>query len=781
MQITTLSKKIFLFLFLLFLFSPVVSSQNQRFTISGNISDASTGEDIIGANIYAFESKNATTTNVYGFFSITLPEGKSTLRVSYLGYEQQEIRINLFDNQRLNIRLQQGENILKEVVVSSEAPNHNIISTEMSVEKLSSKIIKAIPAMMGEADVMKAMQLLPGVQSVSEGSSNFSVRGGSYDQNLILLDEATVYSASHLMGFFSVFNTDVIKDVKLYKGDIPAAYGGRLSSLMDVRTKDGNNQKLSVTGGLGTISSRLAIEGPITEKSSFIVSGRRTYADIFLPLASDSGLHDVRLYFYDLNAKFNYRINDNNRIFLAAYIGKDRFKHTIAEMNFGNQTFTARWNHIFSPKLFSNFTLVASHYDYYLGATITEQLGQEWKSWIEDIGGKVDFSYHLNPQNEIQFGYDFYHHTFSPGEGGGSGNSSIINNFSFPNKYALDHAIYVSNETKFNEHLTLRYGLRYSLYQNLGNASKEYLLKNYVVVDSAVYERGKIYNSQSGFEPRIGANYVFDQRHSVKTSYSRSMQYIQLASNSSAGSPFDLWFQASQNVKPQISDQIAAGYFRNFSDNMFESSIELYYKNYTNVVDFKDNAILLGNEQLEQELRFGVGYSYGAELMLRKNTGKLNGWVSYTYSRSFRKIDGVNNDEWYNSPYDKPNSVTIVANYEFSPKFSVAANWVYATGAPVTYPVGRFEVEGVYVPIFSKRNEYRYPDYHRLDLSATWKLSQPKKRFQHELNFSLYNAYGRKNPWTIYFLQEQDNPNQTYAEMMYLFSFVPSITWNFSF
>lgn len=775
--------KINLILLIFLLASFPANAQSKKITISGTITDLNNGEDLIGVNIYVPELNIGTATNNYGFYSLTLPEGKYKIEATYTGYEPLDTLLTLTGNKTLNIRLRESSNMLNEVVISSERKNINITRIEMSVEKLTAQTIKRIPAMMGEVDVIKAFQLLPGVQSVSEGSSSFSVRGGGHDQNLILLDEATVYSASHLMGFFSVFNNDVLKDVQLFKGDIPAVYGGRLSSLMDVRTKDGNNQRFSGTGGIGTISSRLMLEGPIfTDKVSFVVAARRTYADVFLPLAGNENIRDARLYFYDVNAKINYRINQNNRIFLSAYLGRDHFAQpSLAEMNFGNKTITARWNHIFSPKLFSNFTFVGSYYDYYMGTDLNETIAQDWKSDLQDMGGKMDFSYHINPQNTLKFGYDFTHHTFSPGKGGGTSGSTVINTFDFPQKYAMDHAIYVSNETTLFEKLTLRYGLRYSIFQNIGNGEKEYILDNYAVVDSAYYKRAKVYNTQSRLEPRVGINYVINDENSVKASYSRTAQYIQLASNSAAGSPFDLWFQASENVKPQMCDQFAVGYFRNFAKDMFESSIEIYYKNFTNVVDFKDRASLLANPYIEKELRFGTGRAFGAEFLFRKNTGKLTGWISYTYARSFRKIDEVNNGEWYRSPNDRPHNISIVANYDITPKWNIGANWVYSTGMPVTYPTGKFEIDGVYIPIYSKRNEYRYPDYHRLDVSVTWKISDPKKRFQHELNFSMYNAYGRKNPWTIYFRQEEENPDVTYAEMLYLFSFVPSLTWNFSF
>ncbi len=759
-----------------------LSAQVKTLTVSGNVTDKNNGEDLIGAMVYIQGTKTGTTSNSYGFYSLTIPQGAHKISFSYAGYTSKEINLDLQANEKLNITLEPTVNELKEVVISAETKNANVARPEMSMEKLTSKMIRKVPALMGEVDVIKAIQLLPGVQSTSEGSSGFSVRGGGYDQNLILLDEATVYSASHLMGFFSVFNNDAIKDVTLYKGDIPATFGGRLSSLMDVRSKDGNNKKFSGTGGIGTISSRLTLEGPLgSDKLTYLISGRRTYADLFLMLSDDKDIRNSSLYFYDMNAKLNYRINDNNRLYFAGYFGRDNTSTEYFGMNFGNKTFTTRWNHIFTPKLFSNFTLIGSFYDYYLKNSANDQMAIDWTSKMEDYGLKADFSYHFNPQNKLQFGYNLIYHNFIPGEGGGVGESSIFGTIKQPREYAMEHALYAANETTIEDKLTLKYGLRYTLFQNISNGNTVYFLKDYTVTNSAKYARGDIFNNQWTLEPRVGATYRFNDIHSVKASYSRTSQYIQLASNSAAGSPLDVWFQASQNIKPQLSDQFAVGYFRNFKENMYEASVELYYKQMKNVIDFRDHAQLIMNDDLDQELRFGKGTAYGLELMLRKNTGRLTGWVSYTFSKAKRKIDEINDGEWYRSPYDKPNNISIVASYDLSPKWSISGNWVYASGTPVTYPTGRMLIENTYTPLYSKRNEYRYPDYHRLDLSATWKLSDPKKRFQSELNFSLYNAYGRKNPWTILFKQEDDRPDTSYAEMIYLFSFVPSITYNFTF
>ncbi len=758
------------------------AAQPKRYAISGTVRDASTGEDLISATVYAVGAGVAAT-NAYGFFSLPLPAGDYQIVVSHLGYATLRRQVRLASDQKINFTLVPQSAEMERVVVESQAParNANVAHPEMSVATLSAATIGKIPTLMGETDVIKALQLLPGVQGTSDGSSSFSVRGGGYDQNLIVLDEATVYSASHLMGFFSVFNNDAIKDVKLYKGDIPASFGGRLSSLVDIRSKDGNANRFTGTGGVGTISSRLTLEGPLAgDRATFLVSGRRTYADMFLLLASDPDLRESSLYFYDMNAKLNWRAGENDRLLLAGYLGRDKSATELFGMDFGNVTGSLRWNHIFSPRFFSNLTLVGSSYDYYLSYEVNERMAMDWRSRLEDYGAKADFSYHADPGNTLRFGYQLTCHRFSPGEGGGMGENSIFGRIATTKQYALEQALYASGETKAGP-LTLKYGLRLALFQNLGNGDTVKYLDGYLPVRREVYRRGEVYKTQSTLEPRLGATWRLDGRSSLKASYNRSAQYIQLASNSSAGSPLDVWFQASPNVRPQLCDQVAAGYFRNFADDAFETSLEVYYKNMKNVIDFRDHAQLMVNHDLEQELRFGRGEAWGAEVMVRKNTGRLTGWVSCTFSRSLRRIEGINGGRWYRSQFDKPVSLSAVVNYDLSPRWSFSANWICASGSPVTYPTGRFRIENTYVPIYSGRNQYRYPAYHRLDVGATWVVSKPSARLHSELNFSLYNAYGRKNPWTILFRQEDDRPDVSYAEMIYLFSFVPSITWNFTF
>ncbi len=759
----------------------------KRYTISGNIRDKSTGEELLGATVYVKEQHTGTTSNLYGFYSLSLEPGTYVVTYSYMGYVPVQKNIQLSGNTTVNVELESKNETLKETVITAVKKNENVTKTEMSVVKMDVKTINKIPALMGEVDIIKAIQFLPGVQSTSEGTSGFSVRGGSADQNLIQLDEATVYNASHLMGFFSVFNNDAIKDVQIYKGDIPASSGGRLASLLDVRMKDGNSKKFSATGGIGTISSRLTLEGPIkTDQCSFILAGRRTYADIFLPLASDKDLRNNKLYFYDLNAKLNYRLDDNNRIFVSGYFGRDIFKNQMIEMSNGNATSTLRWNHLFSKKLFANFTLLYSNYEYDMETPKDGGDAFIWKSNLQDYSLKADFNYYINTNNTLKFGITGTHHTFDQGKVAGKGSESSIVDYILPRNYALEYGLYISNEQTIASRFTLKYGLRYSLFQNIGKA--EYYLydksnpEEYLVTDTVNQPGGKIYKTFSGLEPRLGITYTLNEVSSIKASYSRTNQYIHLAQNSTAGTPLDIWFPSSPNVKPQVADQVAIGYFRNFKDNMYEFSAETYYKKMDHAIDFKNHAELLLNQKMEGELRFGKAWSYGLELLVRKNEGRLNGWISYTYSRTMRKIKEINNGKEFAAPYDKPHNISIILNYELNKRSQISANWVYATGAPVTFPVGRAVIGGKIVPIYSDRNAYRMPDYHRLDISYTLKgKDKPNKKWFGEWNFSVYNAYGRKNAWAINFVQDEDNPNETYAEKIYLFSVIPSVTYNFHF
>lgn len=773
-----------LFVTFLFCFYPSKAEELKgNFTISGYISDSSNGEELIGATVYVKELRKGVASNVYGYYALTIPSGKYTLVFSFVGYASVEKKVNVSENRTVSVELSEETALIEEVIISSERPNANVTKAEMSVSRLDIKTIQRMPALMGEVDVIKSIQLLPGVQSTSEGTSGFSVRGGAMDHNLILLDEATVYNASHLMGFFSVFNNDAIKDVKLYKGDIPASSGGRLASLLDVRMKDGNSKEFVATGGIGTISSRLTLEGPImSENTTFVVSGRRTYADLFLPFAADESVRDNQLFFYDLNLKVNHKLNDDNRFYLSGYFGRDIFKNEFAKFGFGNQTLTFRWNHLFSPKLFLNTSVIFSSYDYYLGTGENEPSSFVWNSNMEDYSGKFDFTYFLNSSNTVRFGLQSTFHAISPGVAKGVGSEAILDDIIMPNSYSLEHGAYIQNEQVLGNNLTLKYGLRLSALQNIGKAKVFSYDDEYEVEDFVTYKKGELFNTYANLEPRFGFVYTLNQKQSVKGSYSRTVQYIQLASNSEAGTPLDIWFAASPNVKPQLSDQWALGYFRNFFENKLETSVEVYYKNMRNVVDFKEFANMLLNEQLEGELRIGTAQSYGVELLAQFGNSKVNGWVSYTYSRAFCTIDDINNGNPYPAPYDKPQDISVVFNYEVSPKLTLSANWVYATGIPATFPAGRYEILGTIIPLYTERNAYRYPDYHRLDLALSYRpRAKSNRKWQGEWNLSVYNAYNRKNAWTINFVQDSNNPSITYAEKTYLFSIVPAITYNFKF
>ena len=753
----------------------------EKYTVSGYIKDATNGEVLVGATILVKEESKGTSTNIYGFYSLNLKPGNYTLVYSFVGYNSIEKVITLKENVTINIEFELESQAIQEVVVSREKPNSNIVKPEMSVSQLEMKSIQRIPVLFGEVDVLKAIQMLPGVQTAVEGSSGFSVRGGGTDQNLILLDEATVYNGSHFMGFFSVFNNDAIRDVKLYKGDIPASCGGRLSSLLDVRMKDGNSKKYEFNGGIGLISSRFTVEGPIIkDTSSFIVSGRRTYLDLFFPFFKQA--KGSRLYFYDLTMKINHTINENNRIYLSGYFGRDIMGQFKSEFGYGNQTLTLRWNHLFGKKLFLNTTVIYSSYKYNLESEFEEASSFKWNAQMNDYSLKFGFSYYLNPNNSIQFGEQSIIHSIDPGCAKGIGEQTFFNKIQIPKNYSLEHGIYALNEQQIGSKLSLKYGLRLSIFQNVGSATLYKFDNNYEVSDTIKYKSGDIFNTYMNLEPRLGVTYAFDQSNSIKASYSHTVQYIQQASNSQGGTPLDIWFFASPNVRPQRSDQMALGFFKNFLGNTIETSAEIYYKKIYNVIDFCKFSETLLNKKLEGELRVGKGRAYGLELYAKINRQKFSGWISYTYSRAFRTVADINDGKEYRAPYDKPNSINVVLNYELTKRLTLSANWIYATGQPYTAPVGWAEMGGNLVPIYSDRNALRYPDYHRLDLALIVKQKKnSSRRWQGEWNFSLYNAYGRKNAWVINFLQDKMDPYKTYAEKTYLFTFVPSVTYNFKF
>jgi outer membrane cobalamin receptor len=775
-----------LFLAAVTLFSCFAFSQ-EKFTLSGYVSDEK-GEMLPGVYLVILNSSYGTVTNVYGFYSITLPKGNYSIRLSFIGYQIKTLEIDLRSSQKVNVSMQPVVSAIDAVTITAERKDENIRETSMSNVQIPARIIRKIPNLMGEVDIIKSIQLLPGVQSSVEGSSGFYVRGGNADQNLILLDGATVYNPSHLFGFFSVFNGDAVKNIELYKGGMPAEYGGRLSSVLDVRMNEGNTQKIRGSAGIGLISSRLTIEGPIIkDKMSFILSGRRTYADLLLPFATDTIAQNSKLYFYDLNAKINYQINQNNRIFLSGYFGRDvNVFDEMFQMNYGNATASLRWNHVFKDKLFSNLTLIFSDFNYDLGIP-NGLMAFKWLSHIVDYSLRNDYTFYLNPSNTLKFGLQTTYHTIKPGSIVSTDSTSFMNPISYPYNHGIESAVFISNEQKAGPKLTLLYGLRLSVFQNIGKGTLYHYDAEYEVTDSTVYPSGDIFNTFSSLEPRINLRYSLNDKSSLKASYNRTAQYLQLASNSTATFPLDMWFMSNPNVKPQKADQVALGYFRNFLDNSIEVSCELFYKKIYNAIDFKDHAVLAPQQYLEGELRIGDARSYGAEFLARKQSGKLTGWISYAYIRTFRKIPAINQGMEFSPTYDKPHNISVVVNYEISKRFDASFNWVYSTAIPVTVPKAGYYYGNIWVPEYSERGGTRIPGtaYHRLDFSLNYYFKTFK--LESNLNLSVYNVYNRHNAFAIYFRDKNlgtDSPGgETGVEVvkLYLFPIVPAITYNIKF
>ncbi len=754
-----------------------------KVTVSGYLKDHSSGELLIGATVYIAELHTGVVSNSYGFYSVSLPAGNYTFRYSYVGFQPQERIIRVEESLALHVWLAPVAEELGEVVVTGNRPGQDLLAPEMSLVKISRGAIGKVPAFLGEVDLVKVIQLLPGVQSTSEGTTGFSVRGGNADQNLILLDEATVYNASHLMGFFSVFNNDAVKEVTLYKGDIPVAYGGRLSSLLDIRMRDGNARHFAATGSVGTVSSKLTLEGPLVrDRTTFLFSGRRTYADLFLPLAKNREIRDNRLYFYDLNAKVTHQIDDNNRLFLSGYAGRDIFRNQFALMGFGNQTASLRWNHLFSQRMFFNLTLLRSEFNYELGTLEEEENSFRWSSLLRDHSFRADITHYLSVNHTLRYGLNSIHHRFFPGTVKGIGEQSRFPDYILPEQVALEHALYLSDEIKVSERLTLKAGIRLALFQNAGPGTLQRYDGNYLPADSLSYGKGEVYHTYVRPEPRLAFTWMVDGQSSVKGSFSRTAQFLMLAQNSTAGTPLDIWFPASPNVKPQLSDQLAAGYFRNSRNEVFEFSAEIYYRHFSEVTDFKDHAQLILNRYLEGELRSGEGHAWGIETLVRKGRGDLTGWISYTWSRVFRRIPAINDGKRYPAPFDKPHTLNLVASYDPGGRLSGSLTWVYSSGLPVTFPTGRAYVGNVLLPVYSARNEYRMPAYHRMDLSLTLReKNRPGKRWHGEWNLSVYNVYDRHNTWSVNFVRDEKHPDVTYAEKTYLFSVIPALTYNFRF
>ena len=746
----------------------------QNITLSGFITSGNSGESISGATVTSEESGISAKSNSYGFYSITLPAGNHSIAVLMDGYLTFTEKIRLETDARKNFQLSERsaiqESQIEEVTISAQANKTNQAS--MGVEKININLANKLPVILGERDILKTVQLLPGVKAGGDGQSGFSVRGGNLDQNLILLDDAPVYNASHLLGFFSTFNSDAIKDVTMYKGSAPAQFGGRISSVVDVKMKEGNNRNFGVNGGIGLIASRLNVEGPIQkEKSSFLVSGRRTYLDLFLNTQEE--FKGNQLYFYDLNTKLNYRISDKSQLFLSGYFGRDVLGlKDLFGINWGNATTTARYNHVINDRVFSNTILAYSNFDFAVNINKDDPQNEfSIISEIKDISLKQEFDYFHNDRNSWKFGANFIVHNNNPGQVKGN------NIIPFQNRRkGLETAVFAANEWRATEALKINYGLRLSAFYVLGGNAEFYEFDGNGNLLSSERKNGVV-KSYYNLEPRIAANYKLDDYSSAKFSYTRNTQNLHLISNSITTSPAERWVMNSNNIKPQIGDQVSLGYVRNLKENMYELSAETYYKYMQNQIDYRDNS----DERdlvFERQLLYGVGRAYGIEFLAKKNKGKLTGWVGYTLSKSERKIDGVNDNNWYNLRYDRTHDFTVVGMYDVTKRLNVSAIWTYQTGNAVTLPVGIYEIGGTTGYYYTGRNEYRMPAYHRLDLGATLQMKN-RKRWKSELAFSLYNAYGRENPYLITF--KEDDSDKVVAEQTALFRFVPSISYNFKF
>ncbi len=752
----------------------------EKNTISGYVKDASSGELLIGAVVQVKDEQLSTSTNSYGYFSLDVKRSDIEIVATFVGYKPLFVKVNAADRKRLGLELVPLDNMLEEVVISGKKRNDNVTNAQMGALNFTMEEVKNVPVLFGERDILKTIQMLPGVAKGGEGSSNFYVRGGGGDQNLILLDEATVYNASHLMGFFSTFNSDAIKDVALYKGGIPAQYGGRASSVLDIRMLDGNNKKFAAEGGLGLIASRLKLEGPIVkDKSSFMLSGRRTYADLFLKLSNDETINKSKLYFYDLNAKVNYRFDDKNTLYVSGYFGKDDLGYgDLFSFDWGNATATARWNHVFNEKLFSNTTLIYSDFTYNVNVS-SDDTKFSIASKIENFNLKQDFSYYRNNNNTFRFGIQGLRQKISPASLDAAGNSAV-NSIDIEKRYGIEAAAYASHEWKPADWLSVIYGLRITDFMVQGPGTYYDFDEDGEVVDSKEYG-SSIIKHHLNLEPRLSMSFILNPKNSIKMSFNRVVQNLHQLTNTTSSLPTDQFVLSSINIKPQYADQVALGYFRNLGDNAYELSIESYYKYMGNQIDFRNGADLQANKYLEGELLFGQGRAYGVEWLLRKTRGRFNGWLSYTLGKSERQFDQINGGNWFNARQDRTHDVSIVAMYELTKKWSLGANFVYYTGNAITFPSGKYSVNGNTMFYYTERNGYRMPDYHRLDISATYEPKPAHKRFHSSWSFGLYNVYNRKNAYIIDFRENENNADITEAYRIALFGAIPSVTWNFKF
>ncbi|MEZ4854168.1 carboxypeptidase-like regulatory domain-containing protein [Flavobacterium sp.] len=769
----------------------------EKFTLSGTITDALTGETMIGVTILIPDLNTGTTTNEYGFYSITLPKADYRVVISFIGFESIEETITLAQNIRKNYSLKESSQLLNELVIENNLNKIDIKKPEMSVNRLSAAAIKKMPVLLGEVDVVKSLLFLPGVTNAGEGQSGFNVRGGAVDQNLVLLDEATLYNTSHVFGLFSVFNADAIKDLKLYKGGIPAQYGGRVSSVLDIYQKEGNSTKFSMNGGIGLISSRLLLEGPIVKnKSSFLVAGRGSYAHLFLKLTDNPN----SAYFYDLNTKLNYKFNDNNSLYLSGYFGRDVFTlNKLFSNTYGNSTLNIRWNHIFSNKLFANTSFIFS--DYYYGLTL-DFVGFDWVSSIKNYNFKYDLNHYVSDKTQLNYGALITKYDLNPGIIDPITKDAPVNYRELEKKHAFELGIYTDIKQKVTEKFSASLGLRFSYFNRVGKSTINYYANNEAVVFNEafqIYEKGtvtatKYFNrnksiaTYNNFEPRASVSYELTKNSAIKANYNRMAQYMQLISNTASPTPLDVWTPSDNYIKPQLADQYAIGYFRNIKDGDYTLEIESFYKKVKNRIDYIDGADLIANDAIEQVILNGKMRSYGLELLFKKNIGKLRGWVAYTLSRSEQKTPartavetGINNGNWYLSAYDKTHNLAITSTYEFSNKWQFAANFTLQSGQPVTFPNGKYVFQGVTVPNYGLRNQNRLPAYHRLDLSATLiPQNQQNKKYTHEWVFGIYNVYSRNNAASIRF-RENAETGVNEAVRLSIFGIVPSVSFNFKF
>ena len=797
--------KIRLVLLSVLLLLPFFSFSQQRFTISGTITEAASNETLIGVTVTIPELRTGTTTNEYGFYSISLPKGDYNLIVSYLGFKDISQTISLNSNQKINFKLAEEAEQLEEVTVSEDVERLDIRKPQMSVNALKVETIKKIPVVLGEADVIKSILLLPGVTSAGEASSGFNVRGGAADQNLILLDEATIFNSSHLFGFFSVFNPDAIKDIKLFKGGIPSRYGGRVSSVLEIFQREGNSKETKITGGIGAVASRLLVEGPILKnRTAFLAGGRASYAHLFLPLFDVNN----KAYFYDLNTKISHKINDNNSIYLSGYFGRDVFNINNSFVNvYGNTVGNFRWNHLFSDKLFSNLSLIYS--DYFYGLEL-DFVGFEWDSGIQNFNLKYDLKHYLNDKLQINYGLNNIYYVFNPGKIIPNSPESGIVEDQLTKKYANEAAVYVDVEQRVTENLSVNYGLRVSHFNRLGQDELFVYQNNLPVIfdpfqlvyreatpiDTINPGRGTNLSSFTNLEPRVSLAYTLNEKNSIKASFTRLAQYLHLLSNTSSPTPLDVWTPSGPFIKPQLLNQYALGYFKNINNDEYSLELEGFFKDIENRIDYIDGADLIANEAIEQVILNGEARAYGLEFLLRKNEGRFQGWLAYTLSKSEQRtlgraavIDngrsnlesGINFGEWYNTPYDKTHDIALYGNYDLNDNWSFNSNFIFQTGQPTNFPVGQFEFEGIVVPFFGLRNQTRLPNYHRLDIAATFKPKKNKNRnFKSEWIFSFYNVYNRRNAASINFRQNQDT-GRNEAVRTSIFGIVPSITYNFKF